>query len=110
MPTATRIDWARILETEASERRRLLAGRDELEAVREPDPVDDSLSAIEREDRAEFLSRQREILGLVEEAQARLADGTFGLCFDCSRPIREGRLLAIPWAVRCRECEEQSNV
>ena len=39
-------------------------------------------------------------------ALARLRHGTYGHCVDCRRTISEPRLRALPFAVRCRECEE----
>jgi DnaK suppressor protein len=44
-------------------------------------------------------------LALVDEALARIADGTFGACHDCGRPIALDRLEALPWAARCIDCQ-----
>ena len=44
-------------------------------------------------------------LALIEDALARIANGTFGVCLDCGRPIAPGRLEALPWAARCIECQ-----
>jgi DnaK suppressor protein len=44
-------------------------------------------------------------LALVEEALARLDDGTYGTCRRCGRPIAAGRLEALPWAAHCIECQ-----
>jgi DnaK suppressor protein len=41
----------------------------------------------------------------VEEAIARLADGTFGACLRCGRPIAPERLEALPWAACCIDCQ-----
>ena len=37
----------------------------------------------------------------VERAMAKLEDGTYGLCDACGKPIGDGRLEALPWAVLC---------
>jgi DnaK suppressor protein len=37
----------------------------------------------------------------VERAMAKLEDGSYGRCDVCGEPIGEGRLEALPWAVRC---------
>ena len=37
----------------------------------------------------------------VERALAKLEDGTYGACDICGKPIGEGRLEALPWAVLC---------
>ena len=37
----------------------------------------------------------------IDAALARIANGTYGSCEVCGRPIVPGRLEAIPWATRC---------
>jgi DnaK suppressor protein len=37
----------------------------------------------------------------VQRAMAKLEDGTYGLCDVCGKPIGDGRLEALPWAVLC---------
>jgi DnaK suppressor protein len=44
--------------------------------------------------------RLREELAAVERAEARLAEGTYGLSIDSGEPIPDARLEAIPWAER----------
>ncbi len=39
----------------------------------------------------------------VVRALEKLEEGTYGACDVCGRPIAEGRLEALPWAVRCVE-------
>jgi DnaK suppressor protein len=41
----------------------------------------------------------------VEAALARLADGSFGACLRCGRPIAPERLEALPWAAYCIDCQ-----
>ena len=43
-------------------------------------------------------------LGVVRRAQAKLDDGTAGLCDGCGGAIPNARREAIPWAVRCVNC------
>lgn len=45
-------------------------------------------------------------LKLVEAALARVDSQEYGVCIDCGNGISNGRLEAIPWAVRCIACEE----
>jgi DnaK suppressor protein len=42
----------------------------------------------------------------IEEALTRLGEGTYGNCFECGDEISERRLRALPFAVRCKDCEE----
>lgn len=46
-------------------------------------------------------------LSLVRLALERLDEGTFGECMQCSRPIGEKRLEALPWTPYCIECQEK---
>ena len=67
------------------------------------DPVDaqqgDDLVFALIEMRAETLVR-------VDEAVRRCDEGTYGYCVDCGEVIAPVRLRALPFAVRCRDCEE----
>jgi len=47
------------------------------------------------------------LLRAIEEALARIAQGTFGACDVCERPIAEARLKVVPWTHLCRDCKEQ---
>jgi DnaK suppressor protein len=41
--------------------------------------------------------------------QARLEDGTYGICAHCSRFIPRARLEAVPWTRLCRVCMEAQD-
>ena len=49
----------------------------------------------------------RDQLGAVERAEARLADGTYGLSVESGEPIPDGRLEALPTAERTVAEEER---
>jgi len=57
-----------------------------------------------------LLQMKAETLQRIDEALARHAEGTYGNCFECGEEISERRLRALPFAVRCRECEEEHEV
>lgn len=42
----------------------------------------------------------------IEEALRRMTRGEYGECIDCGNEIELGRLRAVPWAIRCIECQE----
>jgi DnaK suppressor protein len=46
----------------------------------------------------------------VEQALLRLEAGTFGNCAGCGEEISARRLRALPFATKCRDCEEGSEV
>lgn len=53
-----------------------------------------------------LLQLKAETLHKIDVALRRLDEGTYGQCFECGDPIAEARLRALPFAVRCRDCEE----
>jgi DnaK suppressor protein len=53
-----------------------------------------------------LIQMKTETLNKIEEALRRLSEGTYGNCIDCAGEIAESRLRALPFAIRCRECEE----
>ncbi len=42
----------------------------------------------------------------IQESLRRLEAGTYGRCCDCDEPIATARLKALPFAERCRDCQE----
>ena len=57
-----------------------------------------------------LIQMKSETLHKINEALARLDEGTFGYCFECGDEIAERRLRALPFAVRCKDCEEEREV
>ena len=53
-----------------------------------------------------LIQMKSETLNKVNEALRRLEEGTYGNCFECGEEIAEARLRALPFAVRCKDCEE----
>lgn len=42
----------------------------------------------------------------IEESLERIAEKTYGICEECSNPINENRLKAIPYARFCVKCKQ----
>jgi len=53
------------------------------------------------------LQMQTETLARIDAALVRLDAGEYGSCVSCDGDISETRLRALPFAVRCRTCEER---
>jgi len=53
--------------------------------------------------------REEQHLLLVEAALKRMADGTFGVCATCGKPIASERLEALPWATDCIGCQAKKR-
>ena len=64
----------------------------------EAEPEDDLAFAL--------IQMKTEALERVNEAVRQLDAGTYGYCVECGEVIAAGRLRALPFAVRCRDCEE----
>ena len=69
-------------------------------------------SGVDIQEDIEFalIQMKAETLTKIEEALKRLEDGSFGYCFECGEEISERRLRALPFAVRCKDCEEAREV
>ena len=52
-----------------------------------------------------LIQMKTETLNKIDGALRRLEEGTYGDCFECGEKIAEPRLWALPFAVRCKECE-----
>lgn len=53
-----------------------------------------------------LIQMKSETLNKINEAVRRLDEETYGNCFECGEEIAEARLRALPFAVRCKDCEE----
>ena len=42
----------------------------------------------------------------ISDALVRLDQGSYGVCVECDERIAETRLRALPFSVRCKDCEE----
>jgi DnaK suppressor protein len=69
-------------------------------------------SELDIQDEIEFalIQMKAETLNKIDEALRRLEEGTYGNCFECGDEINEKRLRALPFAVRCKDCEEAREV
>jgi DnaK suppressor protein len=53
-----------------------------------------------------LIQMKSETLSKIDAALRRLDENTYGNCFECGDEISEARLRALPFAVRCKDCEE----
>lgn len=52
---------------------------------------------------------ESETLRRIDEALARLEEGSYGICASCEETIAEARLQALPFATLCRDCQEREE-
>ena len=80
-----------------------------LEGNKERDVLDQGESSeVDIQEDIEFalIQMKSETLNKIDAALRRLEDGSYGDCFECGEEISEARLRALPFAVRCKDCEE----
>ena len=70
------------------------------------DAVESAEADIQEELEFALVQMKSETLNKVNDALVRLEQGNYGNCFDCGEEIAEKRLRALPFAVRCKDCEE----
>ena len=120
----------RIPETRYTELRQMLEGRrreiqaevqGKMRGVREEgawggklnevlDTVESAEADIQEEIEFALVQMKSETLNKIDDALTRLEQGDYGNCFDCGEEIAEKRLRALPFAVRCKDCEEAREV
>src|SRR5499427_9252358 len=74
------------------------------------DAVESSEADIQEDIEFALIQMKSETLNKVHDALARLEQGDYGYCFECGEEIAEKRLRALPFAVRCKDCEEQREI
>ena len=70
------------------------------------DPGETSEVDIQEDIEFALIQMKAETLNKINEALRRLDEGTYGNCFECGDEVAEARLRALPFAVRCKDCEE----
>ena len=56
------------------------------------------------------LSTHRETLLKIDSALRKLSEGTYGVCDECGDEISEERLKIMPFAIFCRDCQEEKEM
>src|ERR1051325_10970596 len=101
----------RRLEQEQKRLGRLIEGETvmlQTEAENIPDEADIAAEVVDRGREAQLQAQLEAELEAVEHALARVADGGYGVCEACGKPIPEARLEVRPAARYC--IEDQARV
>ena len=71
------------------------------------DTYDLASDARDREINFILTDREREKLQAIDEALARVDEGSYGVCESCESDIAEGRLEALPFTRLCINCQAE---
>ncbi len=99
------------LEDRQVELRRMVSsrqqdGRNQGEDIAQ-DIADKAASSYNKEFLFTQSTNERQMLGMVDSALARIREGNFGECISCGNEINAKRLDAVPWTRYCIECQEK---
>jgi len=89
--------------------------RQRMRAIREAQSISDRPQTDAPDDVADddidfaLVRMEVETLERIKSALARLAGGEYGMCDDCEEEIEDKRLEAMPFATRCRSCQERAE-
>ena len=99
------------LETRQQELRRMVTRTQQDGRSADEDTAQDIADKAASSYNKEFLFHQsnadRQLLQMVENALARIREGSFGECISCGKEINPKRLEAVPWTRHCIECQEK---
>jgi DnaK suppressor protein len=100
---AVLLDWQRELQSVLRRRVRHPPAVARAGGVDETEQAD---ADVQEDIEIALIQMKGEALDRVRDALARLELGEYGNCLECRGEIAEGRLRAVPFAVRCTACEE----
>ena len=58
--------------------------------------LEDGADTLEKESLSQLAARQQKFIGQLENAKARIKNGTYGVCIDTGKLISKERLRAVP--------------
>ncbi len=70
------------------------------------DAEETSVADIQEDIELALIQMKAETLTRINEALGRLEENTYGRCNECGQEISPQRLRALPFAIRCKDCEE----
>ena len=91
---------------------------EKLRSLREAIPVDahdvrdaeeQSVDEFVQEVDLALMQMKSDTLKKIDAAIMRLEQGSYGRCQECDQEIASARLRALPFAVLCRDCQEQAE-
>ena len=82
--------------------------RDQRDAVNQQgDEMDVARLSTDAETKANLIERAEERLRYIDQALGRLERGNYGTCAECGEGIPIERLMAVPFAIYCVDCQQK---
>ena len=101
--TRKRADLKRLIGEQMGYR---LQGEDPATRGTPGDEGEAAAQALTTEVESEAMDRRVRMVKQVDLALRRLIEGAYGFCADCGQEIGVDRLRSLPFALRCRACQE----
>jgi DnaK suppressor protein len=77
--------------------------------VQQGDEMDVARSSTDTETKANLIERAEERLRNIDQALGRLEHGNYGTCAECGESIPVERLMAVPFAIYCVDCQQKRH-
>jgi DnaK suppressor protein len=71
------------------------------------DQGDTAIAELQESINYRFVQKKAEEIEHINASLEKLKNGEYGICEDCGEPIAPERLRVLPYATRCRECQEK---
>lgn len=97
------------LKTLLEEAERTVTGMTNDKDTTFPDPTDRANLETDRNFLLRIRDRERKLILKINDALARIDEGTFGICEECGAEISEERLKARPVTTLCIECKTKAE-
>jgi DnaK suppressor protein len=88
-----------------SEAEQTLSAKITTEKESYPDPTDQAVAELDSSFTLRLRGREQKLLKKIDEALARIEDGTYGICETCGNQINIKRLEARPVTTLCIDCK-----
>jgi DnaK suppressor protein len=84
--------------------------RDQRDSVtQQGDEMDVARLSTDAETKANLIERAEERLRYIDQAIGRLERGNYGTCAECGESIPVERLMAVPFAIYCVDCQQKRH-
>ncbi len=80
------------------------------EQVSFPDPTDQASMEADRNFDLRIRDRERRLIKKIDQAMARIKEGSFGICESCGGSISSKRLQARPVTTLCIDCKTAQEI